>query len=78
MEMLIRSGADLQAFVFGYEFNGRMTAADIVEKILMPEYPLEAASLMQVLQETMNRVKIDRNRKHLETRLRKPGRKLKS
>jgi hypothetical protein len=57
MEMLIRSGADLQAFVIGYGFGGRMTAADIVEKILMPEYPLEAASLMQVLQETMNRVK---------------------
>jgi hypothetical protein len=76
MEMLIRSGADLQAFVFGYEFDGRMTAADIVEKFLMPEYPLEAASLMQVLQETMNQVKIDGNRKHPETRLRKRGRKL--
>jgi hypothetical protein len=60
MEMLIR--ADLQAFVFDYEFDGRMTAADIVEKVLMPEYPLEVASLMQVLQETMNRVKIDGNR----------------
>jgi hypothetical protein len=73
MEMLSRSGADLQAFIFGYEFVSRMTAVDIVEKISIPEYPLQVASLMEVLQETMNPVKIDGNRKHPETRLRKPG-----
>jgi hypothetical protein len=78
MEMLVCSGADLQAFVVRSQSDGRMTAADIVEKILMPKYPLQAASLLQVLQKTMNRVIIDGNRKRPEMRLPKWGRKLKS
>jgi hypothetical protein len=64
MEMLLLSGANPRASVLKSRGGVRLSATDVVENILIPKYPLKAASLLRVIQERMSPLVTEGNRKN--------------